>query len=126
MPKSTLAGHPLHPRLIGAPTALLPFSLVMDVAYAVTGNETYAEVAYHTMLGGVVCALMGHCIESGYGLVGEEGELSLLDANATSLVGDALRTASSEQGIKLRAARESEEGVMRTVRVDPLHRSEDP
>ena len=54
MPKSTLAGHPLHPQLIGAPTALLPFSLIMDVAHAVTGNETYAEVAYHSMLGGVV------------------------------------------------------------------------
>ena len=54
MPKSTLAGHPLHPQLIGAPTALLPFSLVMDVAHDMTGNETYAEVAYHSMLGGVV------------------------------------------------------------------------
>jgi uncharacterized membrane protein len=57
MPNSTLAGHPLHPQLIGAPTALLPFSLVMDVMHAVTGNDSYAETAYQSMVGGVVGGL---------------------------------------------------------------------
>lgn len=57
MPKSTLAGHPLHPQLISAPLALLPFSLVMDVMHLTTGDETYAEVAHHAMKGGVAGAL---------------------------------------------------------------------
>lgn len=54
MPKSTLAGHPLHPQLISAPAALLPFSLIMDAMHLATGKQTYAEVAHHTMKGGVI------------------------------------------------------------------------
>lgn len=57
MPKSTIAGHPLHPMLISAPMALLPFSLVMDVMYLRTGDETYADVAHHAMKGGVAGGL---------------------------------------------------------------------
>lgn len=52
MPKTTLAGHPLHPQIVVAPAALLPFSLAMDVAHGITGNDVYAELAYHSMLGG--------------------------------------------------------------------------
>lgn len=33
MPTSTLAGHPLHPMLIVAPAALLPFGAVMDAMH---------------------------------------------------------------------------------------------
>lgn len=54
MPKSTLAGHPLHPQLISAPMALLPFSLVMDLMHLQTRDETYAQVAHHAMKGGVL------------------------------------------------------------------------
>lgn len=57
MPKSTLGGHPLHPQLITAPAALLPFSLIMDVMHLRTGDETYAHVAHHTMQGGVIGGL---------------------------------------------------------------------
>ena len=85
-------------------------------------DELLGRARRHTR----ACALMGHCMESGYGLVGEEGKLSLLDANATSLVVDALRATYLEQGIKIRATRESKDGVMQTVRVDPLHRPDDP
>ena len=57
MPKTTVAGHPLHPQLIPAPAALLPFSLVMDLMHLGTGEETYAHVAHHSMVGGVVGGL---------------------------------------------------------------------
>jgi uncharacterized membrane protein len=57
MPKTTLAGHPLHPQLVEFPLGLLPFSCLMDVLYYITGNKAYAETAYHTMAGGVVGGL---------------------------------------------------------------------
>ncbi len=57
MPKTTLAGHPLHPQLVEFPLGLLPFSCLMDVMHYVTGNESYAKTAYHTMMGGVVGGL---------------------------------------------------------------------
>lgn len=57
MPKTTVAGHPLHPQLITAPSALLPYSLIMDVAHRATGNPTFADVAYYTMIGGFVGGL---------------------------------------------------------------------
>jgi len=34
----TVAGHPLHPQLIGIPVGVLPFALVMDGAYHLTGR----------------------------------------------------------------------------------------
>ena len=57
MPKTTFAGHPLHPQLISAPMALLPFSLVMDVMHLATGRPAYADAAYYAMQGGVAGGL---------------------------------------------------------------------
>jgi uncharacterized membrane protein len=57
MPKTTFAGHPLHPQLVGLPIGLLPFSFVMDTAYAVTGEKTYAKAAHYAMVGATVSAL---------------------------------------------------------------------
>ncbi len=57
MPQTTLAGHPLHPQLVEFPLGLLPFSLVMDVMHVVTGKKSYADTAYHAMMGGCVGAL---------------------------------------------------------------------
>lgn len=54
MPKATLAGHPLHPQLIVAPAGLLPFSLVMDAMNLATGEKSYADAAYYSMVGGFV------------------------------------------------------------------------
>lgn len=54
MPKSTLAGHPLHPQIISAPAGLLPASLVLDTMHLATGNQSYADAAYYTMMGGVI------------------------------------------------------------------------
>ncbi len=57
MPQTTLAGHPLHPQLVGFPLGLLPFSCVMDLMYLATRKQAYAETAYHTMVGGCVGAV---------------------------------------------------------------------
>lgn len=57
MPKTTLTGHPLHPQLIVAPAGLLPASLVFDIMHAKTGNPSYADAAYYTMMGGVAGGL---------------------------------------------------------------------
>lgn len=51
MPKATLAGHPLHPQLIVVPAGLLPFSLVMDLMAKQTGDKSYANAAYYSLVG---------------------------------------------------------------------------
>lgn len=57
MPKSTLAGHPLHPMLVVAPAALIPFGFVMDAMYRSTGKESYSNAAYYSLMGGFVGGL---------------------------------------------------------------------
>lgn len=57
MPQTTLAGHPLHPQLIVMPAGLLPFSLLLDVMHAGTGDHSYADAAYYTMMGGFLGGL---------------------------------------------------------------------
>ena len=57
MPRTTFAGHPLHPQLITMPAGLLPFSLLLDLLYLKTGRHSYAEAAYYTMVGGFVGGL---------------------------------------------------------------------
>ena len=66
------------------------------------------------------CALMGHCVESGYGLVQESGELALLDSEATTRVVEAVRSASRPDGIRLHVIRELDEKEMKTVRVEEI------
>lgn len=57
MPKSTFAGHPLHPMLIVAPAALIPFGLVMDAMYRGSGKQSYADAAYYSLVGGLIGGL---------------------------------------------------------------------
>lgn len=52
MPQVTLMGHPLHPQLIVLPAGLLPFSLLLDAMHAATRDQSYADAAYYTMMGG--------------------------------------------------------------------------
>lgn len=66
------------------------------------------------------CALMGHCVESGYGLVSEEGTPFLLEPASTPGVVDAIRGSPRAAGIRLRATREMEDGHMRTVSVEEV------
>lgn len=68
------------------------------------------------------CALMGHCVESGYGLVSEGGHAILLDTHATTHVVARLREGGAGRGIYLRADREERDGEMVTTDVSELHR----
>lgn len=60
------------------------------------------------------CALMGHCLESGYGVVDENAGLTVLDSKATPQVFDAVRKCEQKQGIRLQIVRELKEGEMQT------------
>ena len=66
------------------------------------------------------CALMGHCIESGYGLVGDDGDVRILDAKATPLVVEKVEGSRRGKGIKLRAVREKNDRVMETARIEEI------
>lgn len=66
------------------------------------------------------CALMGHCIESGYGLVSDDGRPSLLEPASTPEVVNVIRRSPRAAGIRLRAMREMEDGHMRTVSVEEV------
>ncbi len=72
-------------------------------------DELVERARKHT----VECATMGHCLESGYGLVGADGGLVLLDTKATPLVFDALRRA-ARPGVRVRVSREMDDGEMKT------------
>lgn len=52
MPKATLAGHPLHPMLIVAPAALIPFGFVLDAMHRSSGKPSYAQASYYSLVGG--------------------------------------------------------------------------
>lgn len=64
------------------------------------------------------CALMGHCVESGYGLVNDEGRPLLLEPASTPGVVEAIQRSERSEGIRLRARREMEDHEMRTTRVE--------
>jgi hypothetical protein len=63
---------------------------------------------------------MGHCVESGYGLVGDDGRVAVLDAAATPLVVRAVGESSRDRGIRVRATREREGEEMKTTRVEEV------
>jgi len=58
MKQLTLAGHPVHPQVIGFPVGLIPFSSVMDVMYLASGKESHADAAYYSLVGGYVGGLV--------------------------------------------------------------------
>jgi hypothetical protein len=62
---------------------------------------------------------MGHCVESGYGLVHDD-IVTLLDHDATPAVVDVVGRSTSEQGVRLRVTREMNEGEMRTRSVEEI------
>ncbi len=57
MALTTLAGHPLHPQLVGFPIGLFSYSFVLDLLHAATGRKAYADAAYFNMVGGYVTGL---------------------------------------------------------------------
>jgi uncharacterized membrane protein len=54
MPKSTLAGHPLHPMLIVAPAALIPFGFILDAMARSRDKADYANAGYYSLAGGLI------------------------------------------------------------------------
>lgn len=56
---ASIAGHPIHPMLITIPVGLLIFSLICDlVALFATNPDVWLIVAFFTMVGGFVGALI--------------------------------------------------------------------
>jgi uncharacterized membrane protein len=53
-----VAGHPLHPILVAIPIGLWIFSLVCDIVHALGGRPVWSDVAFYTMAGGLVGALL--------------------------------------------------------------------
>lgn len=68
------------------------------------------------------CALMGHCVESGYSLVNEDDRQIMLDADATPKVVNVVERSDTEKGIRLRVERECDDGEMQTVSVEEVER----
>lgn len=66
------------------------------------------------------CALMGHCIESGYGIVTEDDCLTVLDPEATRRVVDVVERTTTQEGIRLRVNRENQDGQMTTTDVEEV------
>ena len=58
------------------------------------------------------CLLMGHCIDSGYGLVTPEGEVTLLNTGATAEVVAAVKASRRESGLSLVVDRTCCDGEM--------------
>ena len=54
------------------------------------------------------CALMGHCVESGYGIVTDDDRLTILDPEATPEIANAVEESDTEEGIRLRVQREAQ------------------
>ncbi len=78
-------------------------------------SEYTARASRHT----TECALMGHCVESGYGLASADNLAVALDAEATPQVVTALQSA-GPQGVRLRVRREEVDGELKTTGVQAV------
>lgn len=78
-------------------------------------NEIFEKSEVHSR----ACALMGHCMESGYGLVNEHG-VTLLDDEATPMIAEALLNSNKDCGIRIRVERTKSDGEMHTVRAEEV------
>lgn len=76
-------------------------------------DELLSRARVHTR----ECALMGHCVESGYGLVSDDGRPLLLESQGTPRIVAAIQDSARAEGIRLIATGEMEEGEMHTVSV---------
>ena len=86
---------------------------VVDVACLRTAptSELMDRAAAHP----TSCGLMGHCVESGYGLVDDEGRVHLLEPEATTAVVQHLLDTPVEQGLRLSVRRRLDGDKMHTV-----------
>lgn len=74
-------------------------------------DETLERARVHTR----ACAVMPHCVESGYGVVTADGRVVPLDVHATPLIYQALQRSDRERGIKVTAKRRRDDEEMKTV-----------
>lgn len=59
MAGATIAKHPIHPMLIVFPIGLWVFSLIGDIIYIIgRGGPVWKDIAFYTMAGGIVGALL--------------------------------------------------------------------
>jgi uncharacterized membrane protein len=58
MAKLRVAGHALHPMLIVFPLGLLATSLAWDLAFLASGNPMWGQLAFWTIVAGVIGALL--------------------------------------------------------------------
>jgi uncharacterized membrane protein len=55
---ASVARHPIHPMLVVFPIGLWVFSLVADLVYTFGGAAIWNDLAFYTMAGGIVGALL--------------------------------------------------------------------
>lgn len=56
---ASIAKHPIHPMLVAVPIGLWLFSLICDLVYVFGGGgENWQVVAFYTLIGGIVGALV--------------------------------------------------------------------
>lgn len=55
---ASIAKHPIHPMLVGFPIGLWVFALVCDVVRLSGGSETWSTVAFYSVAGGIVGAIL--------------------------------------------------------------------
>jgi uncharacterized membrane protein len=55
---ASIAGHPIHPMLVAIPIGLWVFSFIADWVFAANHREIWHTVAFYTMAGGVIGALL--------------------------------------------------------------------
>ena len=56
--RAKLLGHPIHQMLIPFPLGLLGTSIVFDIAYLVSGNGRWADIAYWLIVAGLLSGLV--------------------------------------------------------------------
>lgn len=66
------------------------------------------------------CALMGHCVESGFALVDYDGHVHLLEPAATTQVVRELLRTGMDEGLRLQVVRGLDGHEMRTVEIQPV------
>ena len=57
-PPASIGKHPIHPMLIVFPIGLWIFSLISDLIFILRQNVLWNDIAFYTMLGGLVGALL--------------------------------------------------------------------
>lgn len=57
MPRSTLAGHPLHPQLVTLPLGMLPLAFTLDMIGVAKRDHEFHNAAYYALVGATATAL---------------------------------------------------------------------